>query len=139
MRLYTRKIDTIAEEMLKTLREEEAIDVDDQLAPEAILDVQGVLREYIRTDRKLTNKARELSEKGRGSFSRIKRQLSIRNNFKVGDEGIDYIVDQLIETFLHSHHIEEIYADDRELRRTISTIIKKHTKDCRVPHPFALT
>lgn len=128
MRLYSGRIRHIAEEVVRALRETGAIDVPLELIPEAELDVEAVLREYLRTERHLTSRAREMADSGRGSFKRLKRQLAYSANFKLGDEGIDYIVNQLIETFLHSHNVEEIYADDLELRRQISVIVKKHTE-----------
>ena len=129
MRLYAGRISNIAEEIIRILRDNEAIDVTPELVPEAELDVQSVLREYLRVDRDLTNRAREMSDAGQGSFGRIKRRLAYQASFKTGDEAIDYIVDQLIETFLHSNNIDEIYADDLELRRRISLIVKKYTQE----------
>ena len=129
MRLYGGRVAQIAEEIIRFLRDSEAIDVSPELVPEAELDAQGVMREYLRTDREISTRAREISDQGRGSFGRAKKQLAYQANFMMGDEAIDYIANQLIETFLHSHNIEEIYADDLELRLNISKILKKHTRD----------
>ncbi len=129
MKLYSSRIAAIATEVIRTLKADGSIDVAVEDVPEAELDVQGVLREYNRMDRDLTTKARELADQGRGSFGRNKRHLAARNNFKIGDEAIDYVVDQLIEVFLHSHHVEEIYADDLALRKSLSDVIKKHVAD----------
>jgi hypothetical protein len=129
MRLYAGRITAIAEDMIRTLRDSGAIDVVPESLPEAQLDVEAVLREYVRMDRDLTSRARQLSEEGRGSFGRIKRRLARESGFKLGDEAIDYVVNQLIETFLHSNNIEEVYVEDRELRLQMSPIIKKHTRD----------
>lgn len=126
MKIYASRIPQIAEEVIRSLRDSEAIDVMPEMVPEAELDAQGVLREYLRVDRDLTTRAREASEQGRGSFGRVKKQLAYQANFKIGDEGIDYIADQLIETFLHSQHVDEIFADDRDLRLHISKVLKKH-------------
>ena len=129
MKLYAGRIKAISEEVIRELRDSGAIEVLPESVPEAELDAQGVLFEYNRMDRELSNKARDLADQGRGSFGRIKRQLAAQNNFKTGDDGLDYMVNQLIEVFLHSHHIEEIYSDDLELRLAISKIIKKHTEE----------
>ena len=108
MKLYYGRIPQIAEEIVRVLRDTDAIEVTPELVPEAQLDVQGVLREYNRTDRDISKRAREAADQGRGGFGRIKRQMAHEANFKLGDEALDYIVNQLIETFLHSHNIEEI-------------------------------
>ena len=129
MKLYAGRIKAISEEVVRDLQDSGAIEVMPESVPEAELDVQGVMFEYNRMDRELSNRARELSDQGRGPFGRIKRQLAAQNNFKTGEEGLDYMVNQLIEMFLHSHHIDEIYADDLELRLAISKIMKKHTEE----------
>lgn len=129
MKLYSGRIAAISEDIIRSLRNSEAIDVSADLLSEAELDVQGVLREYLRTDRGISQQAREMADAGRGSYSRIKRQLTQRANFKAGDEAIEYIIDQLIEVFLHSSNIEEVYVDDLDLRRQLTVILKKHTRD----------
>jgi hypothetical protein len=117
----------IAEELVRNLVRSDAIEVGPELIPEAELDVQAVLKMYLRTDRDMTTRARELAESGRGSFSSIKKRLAFEANFKLGDEGVDYIVDQLLEAFMMSHNIEEIFADDLELRLQMAKVVKKHT------------
>ena len=39
---------------------------------------------------------------------------------------MEWIVSQLLDLFMHTHHIEEIYADDLQLRKTTATVLKKH-------------
>ncbi len=129
MKLYSGRIPRIAEDIVRSLVDAEAIEVHPEAMPEAQLDAESVMREYIRTEREISQRAREMADEGRGSFGRIKRMLAAQSGFKTGDESIDYVVNQLIETFLHSSHVEEVYADDLDLRRRMSVIIKRHTKD----------
>jgi uncharacterized protein len=128
MKIYYGRIPRIAEDLVRTLVDAELIEVSPELVPEAQLDAESVLREYLRTERDIATRAREISDQGRGSFGAARRALSSQANFKAGDEGLDYIVNQLIETFMHSSNVEEIYADDLELRRRISDILKRHTR-----------
>jgi hypothetical protein len=44
----------------------------------------------------------------------------------MGDEGIEYVIGQMIEFLLVSRNVEEVYADDQTLRRKINGIFKKH-------------
>ena len=44
----------------------------------------------------------------------------------MGDEGIEYVIGQMIEFLLISRNVEEVYSDDHPLRKKIFNIFKKH-------------
>jgi hypothetical protein len=44
----------------------------------------------------------------------------------MGDEGIEYVIGQMIEFLLISRNVEEVYAEDTSLRKKIFAIFKKH-------------
>jgi hypothetical protein len=44
----------------------------------------------------------------------------------VGDETLDYLLDQVVEMLNHSHNVDEIYSEDIVLRRKMGPIFKKH-------------
>ena len=77
MKLYTGKIEVISQEVIQSLTESGEIEVTD--SSEAELDVASVLKEYIRVDRELTERAKDVMEI-RGlpysHFSRTKRGLN---------------------------------------------------------------
>jgi hypothetical protein len=128
MKLFTGKVPIIAAEITKILVDEGDIESD---APEEVeLDITAVLKEYIRTDRELTEKAKDLCENRNlpySAFPKIKRQLAEQRGFMVGDEAIDYIMEQIIGAFMHSQFVEEIFSEDHELKRKMRTAIKRHT------------
>ena len=127
MRLYTTKIPLIGSEVVKALLDEAAIAVTDRA--EAELDVQAVLKEYVRLDREVTDKAKDLLQsKGLPyeQFGRVKRSIAEEKKFALGDEGLGWITDQLIESFLNSPHIDEVFVEDSVLRRTMATVLKRH-------------
>lgn len=130
MRLFHGQVPVIAEEIIRTLLRNEELEVVDENVDEAQLDVESVLREFIRMDRELTDRAREMVARsgGQTSIGRVKRQLAKEKHFKVGDEAIDYVIDQLIETFLYSHFVEEVFAEDHEIRKRLAPIIRKYTQ-----------
>src|SRR4029079_4031252 len=119
--------DAIAAEVITTLTQAGDIDVSD--ANEAQLDVAAVLKEYIRVDKDLTEKAKDILEI-RGlpysALGRTKRQLADQKEFGLGEDGITWICNQLVETFMQSRHIEEVYADDAKMRRKLKDIVRKH-------------
>ena len=128
MRLYSGQFRLIAAEVIKTLREASLVEIDVDVVEEAELDLVGVLREYQRMDRLLGEKARDaVASMGKAAEMKEKRRLAKEKNFRVGDEGVEYLVQQMIETLMASPHVEEIYGEDRDLRAKISPIVKRYT------------
>jgi hypothetical protein len=127
MKLYSGKIDSLAGEIISRLSSDGDIEVSERT--EAELDVASVLKEYLRVDRELTERAKDIMEI-RGlpysHFGRIKRTLADEKEFGLGEEGITWILNQLLETFMQSKHVEEIFADDATLRRKLRDIVRKH-------------
>ena len=129
MKLFSGKIGIIAAELVKVLAEQNAIDTEEPAEVE--LDVEAVLKEYVRTDRHLTEKSKDIcEEKGLpfSSFPKIKKQLAPRRGFAIGDDALDYLMDQIIGAFMHSRFVEEIFSEDHELKVLMRTIIRKHTE-----------
>ena len=127
MRLYAGKIPVIAAEIVKTLVDNDELSVLDR--GESELDVQAVLKEYLRLDRECTEKAKDLLQKRNlpyEHFGKIKRQLAAEKAFGLGDESLDWMTTQMIESFMQSPHIEEVFADDATLRKRMTDILKKH-------------
>ena len=128
MKLFSGKVGIIAAEITKVLHEEGDIDSDEP--GEVELDIEAVLKEYIRTDRELTESAKDLCEARGLSFSsypKIKRQLADRRGFEVGEDALDYIMDQIIGAFMHSQFVEEIYAEDHDLKKKMRVVLRRHT------------
>ncbi len=129
MRLFSGKVDIIAAEITRTLIDGE--DLETESPEEVEIDVGSVLKEYIRTDRDLTERSKDLCEKKGlpySAFPKLKRQMAEKMGFIVGDEAVDYIMDQIIGVFMHSQFVEEIFAEDHELKAKMNAIIKKHTE-----------
>jgi hypothetical protein len=127
MRLYSGKIPAIAAELIRKLKEDGDIEVND--LHEAALDIEAVLKEYLRLDRELTEQAKDLMEKRRlpyEQFGKLKRDLAEKKEFVTGEESVGYIANQILEAFMHSRFVEEVYTDDVELRKKVSTILRKH-------------
>jgi hypothetical protein len=112
MRLYAGKIPVIAGEIVKDL-----------------VDGEAVLKEYLRLEREVTEKAKDLLQKRNlpyEHFGKIKRQMANEKSFGLGDEGLDWITTQVIESFMQSPHVEEVFSDDATLRKRMTDILKKH-------------
>jgi hypothetical protein len=127
MKLYPGKVETIAAEIIHRLVDDGDIETGNR--QEAQLDVASVLNEYLRVDKELTDRAKDILEirgLGYSAFGRTKRQLAEQREFGLGEEGITWICNQLIEIFMSSAHIDEIFSDDVTLRRKLKDILRKH-------------
>jgi hypothetical protein len=127
MRLYGAKVATIAQEVVRTLVTAKDIETDAQR--EVVADVEAVLKSYLDTERVVDDKTRELLQRtGRGpsEFGRVRQQIAEHHGIKVGDEALDYLLDQVVEMLMHSNHVEEVFSEDIELRRKMAPIFKRH-------------
>lgn len=130
MRLYSAKVPSISQEVVRALLSSKDIDLEDAGAQkEVIADVESVLRSYLETERIVDEKTRDLLERtGRGTneFSKVREQIAEHQGIKVGDETLDYLLDQVVAMLMHSSHVEEVYAEDVVLRRRMTPIFKKY-------------
>jgi hypothetical protein len=127
MRLYSGKIPVIGTELVKALVEAGDIAVTDKA--EAELDVQAILKEYLRLEREITDRAKDVLQKRNlpyEQFGKVKRALAGEKGFGLGDDGLEWMTNQMIESFMQSPHIEEIFAEDSVLRKKMSDILKRH-------------
>jgi hypothetical protein len=84
------------------------------------LDIEAVLNQYVRDEQEISEAAREQEARRglpSGQLGRVRAQIAAQRQFKLGDEGMDYLLDQLIECLMHSANVEEIFAADHQLRR----------------------
>lgn len=127
MRLYSGKITVIGSEIVKALVE--AADIEVSNREEAELDVQAVLKEYIRLEREITERAKEeLSKKNLPyeQFGKIKRSLAQQKAFGLGEDGLEWMTTQMLESFMQSPHVEEVFADDATMRKRMVDVLRKH-------------
>lgn len=127
MRLYSGKVPTIAGEIVKTLTEQS--DIETPSAREVTADIEAVLNQYLRTEKEAADKAKDAMQ-SRGipnaDFSRMKKLAAEQMGIKIGDETIDYLLDQVLEILMHSANVDEIFSEDIVLRRKMAPILKKH-------------
>lgn len=127
MRLFSGRVSAIAQEVVKALLA--AGDIETDRPNEVVADVEAVLKSYLETEKEVNERTRELLERtGRGTteYSRVRTQIAESKGIRVGDEALDYLLDQVVEMFGHSHNVEEIFAEDVEMRRKMAPVFKKH-------------
>jgi hypothetical protein len=127
MRLHSAKVPDLAKQIVDSLLVQG--DVESENPGEVRADVQAVLEQYIRDEQQVLERAKEvLAARGLPptELPRIKRLVSQERGIKLGDEAIDYVLDQLVEMLMHSQSVDEIYADDVTLRRKMRDPLRKH-------------
>lgn len=127
MRLYRGKIEVIAEDTLRTLRQGGDIELDNEA--EARLDIEAVLKEYLRLDREILEEAKNRMEArglGYSHLGRTKGQVAKERGAPGHDDVLPYLLDQILNILDHSANVAEIFCDDGDLRRKITPVLRKH-------------
>ena len=128
MRIYSGKIPTMAEELLRALTESGDIEIESE--EEVRLDFEAVFKEYVRRDRRVLDEAKGRMEReglSYGVLGKIKSQVARDMGFPNRDEQLPYLVEQVMTMLFHSNNVIEVYGEDHVLRKKITTIIKKNT------------
>jgi uncharacterized protein len=126
MRLYSARIPKLAQEMVATLTDGGDIEV--SAAKEVQLDVEAVLQQYAKDEQEVNDRAKDMMAQRslpQAELGRIRKLLADERKIKIGDEAIDYVLDQLIEMLMHSTNVEEIFSEDHVLRRKLREPLRR--------------
>ncbi len=127
MRLYSGKVAAIAAEVVRSLLAGKDIETEHPKDVEA--DVASVLTQYLNDEREVNDRAKDVIErtgKSQADYSRVRQLVAEEKGIKVGDETLDYLLDQVVAMLMHSSSVDEVYVEDVELRRKMAPILKKH-------------
>lgn len=129
MRLYPKLVPIIAREIIQRLMQENDVEVEAIRVADAELDMAAIMREYLANEERVNQATREALER-RGydfsKFNQVKREMADVRGFKLGEEGIEFLINQMLEFLLISRNIEEVFADDNGMRPKILSVMKKH-------------
>ncbi len=132
MKLYKSQARGIAEEITDAMIRKHAVDVAEGQRDEFVLDIESVIKSYVETGRQVhqeaQNIARSRGAEFGGAFHRIKREVAKRYNYAMGDDALDWIIEQIIEMIFHTSHIEEVWFEDNELRLLCRPIIIRYSQ-----------
>ncbi len=120
MNLHRHQLPTLARNIVKALGEAGDIEVGD--AREVERDVESVLSTYLDQLDQAMSRARDLvQQRGlpQGEFGRIKQLAAEQAGIKVGEDALDFVLDQLTEMLMRSSHVDEVFAPDHQLRARI--------------------
>ncbi|RKH09971.1 MULTISPECIES: DUF507 family protein [Corallococcus] len=129
MRLYPKVIPIISREAIQQLMQDGDIEVEPMRVADAEMDLSAIMREYLANEERVNQATREALER-RGydysKFNQVKREMADVRGFKMGDEGIEFVINQMIEFLLISRNVEEVYSPDNVLRQKMFQGMKKH-------------
>ena len=122
-------IPVISRETIQLLMQDGDIEVEPMRIADAEMDLSAIMREYLTNEERVNQATREALER-RGydysKFNQVKREMADVRGFKMGDEGIEYVINQMIEFLLISRNVEEVFSADNILRQKIFAVMKKH-------------
>ena len=128
MRIYRSQIPRLAEEIIEGFRREGDIEVEPANVAEAVQDIRAIMDEYQRQESKLVAEVRDFMHDRQityDQFGKIKGQLCEERNHPTGDDGIRWIIGQILEAFMISNHVEEVYAEDFLMRRKMMVTFRR--------------
>src|SRR5580700_11495307 len=127
MRLYSGKVPAIATEVVRALLASN--DIEAERPKEVEADVTAVLNQYLADEREVNERAKDVIErtgKPQSEYQRVRKLVAEEKGIQVGDEALDYLLDQVVEMLMHSGNVDEVYVADVELRRKMAAVFKKH-------------
>ena len=127
MRLFSGKISPISEEVVRTLVADG--DVEAERPSEVVLDIESVLKEYLRYERSISDEAKnrlEIRGLPYAQLGKLRSQVAKEKGAPGADDVLPYLLEQILNILFHSANVDEIFAEDVDLRRKITAILRKH-------------
>jgi hypothetical protein len=129
MKIYRKVIPKIAKDVIRSLLANQAIEVEDGRRDEAELDIAGVVVEYLNNLDRVSQDAHDALQRHNlppETLGRVKKSLADSRQVATGDAALDFVIDRMIEALFNSKNIEEIFAEDVELRRQVTESLRKY-------------
>jgi len=129
MKIYRKVIPKIAKDVVRSLLANRAIEVEDGHRDEAELDLAGVLVAYMNDVEQLNHDAHETLQRhnlGIENFGRVKRTLAGNRKVVLGEEAEEHVINLMIGALFDSKHIEEVFAEDTEIRKLTHEAMRKY-------------
>ena len=92
------------------------------------MDLESVLTQYVADDQDISDRARDLVATRNlpaAELARMRKLVAEQKRVKIGEDAIDYLLDQLIEILMHSANVEEVFAEDHVLRLRMREPLRK--------------
>ncbi len=126
MRLHGPRVPQSAHEMVTALVKGK--DIETESPNEVQADIEAVLNQYVQDEKNVQERARDMiAARGlsQNELPRIRKLVADEKHIKLGDDAIDYLLDQLVEMLMHSANVDEVFSEDYELRRKMRDPLRK--------------
>jgi uncharacterized protein len=127
MRLFSSKVAPLSEELVKALVDNK--DIECESKKEVALDFESVFSNYLRLEKEASERAKDLlasRSMPSSELPRLRKLAAEQKGIKVGDDMLDYLLDQLIEMLMHSGNVDEVFGEDHDLRRRMRPILRRY-------------
>jgi hypothetical protein len=117
----------MVDDLVRELTAQGDIEVED--VAEVKLDLEAVLKEFLRRERELSDTAKDRMQReglGYAELGRMRQRIAREMGFPQPEEVLPYLIDQLLNMLFHSANVVEIYADDVALRKKVTPILRRH-------------
>lgn len=131
MKIYGKLVPAVARDIAKVLIDAGDIEVEQDGFEAARQDFEAVINEYLRKERELSDATRDVMASrdwSSAKYGEAKRLAAGSRGVPLGDDAVDYVINQMLEYMLISPNIEEVYAEDHVMRKRIVTVIRKYLK-----------
>ncbi len=131
MRIYPKLIPAMARDIVQVLTKDGDIEVLPESMDAAREDFASIIRQYQVQEENITGDAKTLLIRRnwpRSKLAEAKRIVAAQRRFPVGDDGVDFIINQMLEFMFMTSNIEEVYAQDHTMRKKIVTVLRKYFK-----------
>jgi uncharacterized protein len=127
MKLYRGKIKPLASDIVEKLITDGDIEVIERFSLEVKLDLEAIMQNYLRLDAEVVARARNLmgDDDGMG-FSKLRKMVAEDMDFLTGDDGIDWIINQMLDSFMINSNVEEVFSPDNVMRKKMIDLFRKH-------------
>lgn len=132
MKLYRARVGPISHAIIERLCTENDIDVAPKNREEAERDIQAILDTYLRDDQRLQEDAREQLERRGLSYDqlgKIRRELCDQRSHPTNAEVEKFLSRQIVENFMISRFVEEVFSGDREIQKKVLAVLLAHDVD----------
>ena len=129
MRIYRKIIPKISKDVIRGLLSQQVIDIEEGRRDEAELAIASVLVGYINTLDELNQDTRDTLSRHNltaASFLQIKQRLAAKRSIGLGEEALDYCIQQIFDGLYNAPSIAEIYGEDHDLRKMIQQSLHKY-------------
>ena len=132
MKLYSSKIPAIAEEVVETLTIDGSIEVSIKNLSEVKEDLSAIMKEFLNQDFQIRTETKDRMNSMSipyDQFGRERSRLAKKRGHPSGPDIEKYLARQFIESFMISNFVDEVYADDKDMYKSILKVLQSHHVD----------